>query len=92
MDLRREMLRVTLHEYEEEVLCFLLSRFSKRGEVNLSEHTELLSVKEGEERPEESRGSKFQPSPETHLISWVMVFQSVPVWLLWILELGERGW
>lgn len=49
LDLRREMLRVTLHEYEEEVLCFLLSRFSKRGEVNLSEHTELLSVKEGEE-------------------------------------------
>lgn len=74
------------------MLYFLLSRFSEGEEVILSEHTELLSALEGEERPEESRGSQLQPSPETHLISCVMPFQSPPVWLLWILELGERGW
>lgn len=88
LDLRREMLRVT--EEEEEALSFLLSWFGKRGEVIFSEHTELL--RQGVERPEESRGSTFQPSPEAHLISWVMVLQSLPVWLLWILELGERAW
>lgn len=46
----------------------------------------------GVERPEESRGSQFQPSPEIHLISWAMAFQSPLVRPLWTLELGERGW
>lgn len=90
MDLRREMLRVTVREYEEELQCFLFSWFNKVGVPIFSEHTELLSVLEGEERPEESRGSKFQPSIETHLMSWVRVVQSPSIWLLWILELGER--
>lgn len=54
------------------MLYFLFSRFSEGEEVILS----------GVERPEESRGSQFQPSPETHLISWVMPFQSPPGWLL----------
>lgn len=44
LDLRREMLRVTLREYEDEVLYFLFSRFSKGEEVIFSEHKELLSV------------------------------------------------
>lgn len=90
LDLRREMLRVTAREYEEEPQCFLFSWFNKIGVLIFSEHRELLSVLEGEERPEESRGSKFQPSIETHLMSWVRVVQSPSIWLLWILELGER--
>lgn len=88
--MRREMLRVTAREYEEEPQCFLFSWFNKIGVPIFSEHRELLSVLEGEERPEESRGSKFQPSIETHLMSWVRVVQSPSIWLLWILELGER--
>lgn len=65
------------------MLDLLLSRLSKGEEVLFSEHKELLSVQEGVERPEESRGSQFQPSSETHLESWAMP--------LWTLELGERG-
>lgn len=74
------------------MLDFFLSRLSNGEEVIFSEHKELLSEKAGEERPEDSRGSQLQPSPETHFVSWVMLFQSPPVWLLWRLELGERGW
>lgn len=66
------------------MLFFLFSRLSEGEEVIFSDHTELLSALEGEERPEESRASQRQPSPEAHLISWVMP--------LWTLELGERGW
>lgn len=43
-DLRREMLRVMVQEYVEEVLRFLLSRLSKEGVVIFSEHAELLSM------------------------------------------------
>lgn len=64
------------------MLDFLFSRFSEGEEDIRSEHKELLSVQEGEERPEEISGSQFQPSSETHLISWEMP--------LWTLELGER--
>lgn len=44
LDLRREMLRVTLREWEEAVLCFLFSRFSEGEEVIFSEHNEMVSV------------------------------------------------
>jgi len=54
------------------------------------EEATLSEVLEGVERPEESRGSPLQPSPETDLISWAMALQSVP--LLWMLELWERAW
>lgn len=63
------------------MLDFLFSRFSE-GEDIFTERKELLSVQEGEDRPEEKSGSKFQPSSETHLISW-----EIP---LWTLEVGER--
>lgn len=53
-----------------------------------SEHMEL----QGDERPEEIKGSQLQPSPETELIPRVIPLQSGPVWLLWTLELGETGW
>lgn len=42
--MRREMLRVTLREWEEAVLCFLFSRFSEGEEVIFSEHNEMVSV------------------------------------------------
>lgn len=44
LDLRREMLRVIVREDEEELPCFLFSRFDKGGVPIFSEHTELLSV------------------------------------------------
>lgn len=74
------------------MLDFVFSWVNEGEEGILSEHTELLSVKAGEERPEDSRGSQLQPSPGTHIFSWITPFQSLPVWLLWTLELGERGW
>lgn len=65
------------------MLDFLFSRFNNGEDVIFSEHKELLSRHDGEEQPEESRGSQLQPSPETHLMSWANP--------LWTLELGERG-
>lgn len=66
------------------MLDLLLSRLREGEEVIFSEHKELLSMQEGVERPEDSRGSQFQPSSGTHLVSWAAV--------LWTLELGDRGW
>lgn len=82
LDLRREMLREMLRESQDDVLDFLFSRFSEEEEVISSEHKELQSMWEGEERPEESRGSQLQPSPETELVSRVMPLQSPLLWLL----------
>lgn len=90
LDLRREMLRVEDRECKEEALCFRLSRFSAGEQVRFSEHTESPSARQGVERPEDSSGSQFHPSAETQLRSCVMLVQSLPVWLLWMLELGER--
>lgn len=90
MDLRSEMLRVEDRECKEEALCFRLSRFSDGEWLRFSERTELPSAWQGVERPEDSRGSQFQPSAETQLRSCVVLVQSLPVWLLWMLELGER--
>lgn len=42
----------------------------------VSEHTELLSVWDGEERPEDNRGSTVQPSAEILRMSWARVFHS----------------
>lgn len=78
LDLRREMLR----EQEEEMLDFLFSWYTEEEEVISSEHKELQSMCEGEERPEEISGSQLQPSPETELISRVIPLQSAPAWLL----------
>lgn len=89
LDLRREMLRVEDRECKEEALCFRLSRFSDGEQVHFSEHTELPSVWQVE-RLEDSSGSQFQPSAETQLRSCVMLVQSLLVWLLWMLILGER--
>lgn len=57
-------------------------RLSEEEEV-ISEQQELLSVQEGVERPEESRGSQFKFSSDLPLVSWVL-------WLC-TLELGEMG-
>lgn len=79
LDLRREMLRVELREYEEEVLVLLLSELREGEEVSLSELTE---------RPEESPGSQLQP--ETRLISGAAPVQSDPLSTLRTLPLGDR--
>lgn len=88
-DLRREMLWMAEREEEEGALCFLFSWFCRSEDV--SEQTEVLSVREGEERPERRSGWKLQSSREPHLVSDVTLFQSPPVWLLWTLGLEQRG-
>lgn len=88
LDLRREMLRVEELEEceyaEEALLCFLRLRPADGEPLRFSEHTE------GVERPEDSSGSQAQPSPAVHPMSWLTAVQSLPVWLLWRLQLGER--
>ena len=88
MDFRREMLRAApmpresdiVDDEEEEVLCFLREEFEN---AENSEHRELVSARDGVERPDE-----FTPSPETRLVSVAMQLQS-PSWSP--LALGERG-
>lgn len=91
LDLRRETLRVTEREdVEEEALCFLFSHFSREAVEIFSEQTELLSVRDGDERAEDNRASAVQPSAEMLRMSWAMAFHSSLICSLWTLELGER--
>lgn len=82
LDLRRETLRVTLREDVEEVLCFLFSQFSEEAVGIFSEHTELLSVGEGGEQPEDNGESTFEPSVEMLCVSCAVAFHSSLTWSL----------
>lgn len=88
LDLRKEMLRVEEVEdceyTDEALLCFLRLRLTDGEPPRFSEHTECV------EWPGDSSGSQSQPSPALHPRSRLMPVQSLPVWLLWRLQLGER--